>query len=75
MNLQSYLIIAGVIVYIIQLAIIAREVSEGEYTRKSRVLVDLVPFIFLFFAFREMCAFLYELCFEDMVDEFKKLKW
>lgn len=74
MNWTSILIGALIVIYVIQVLCVFKELGEGEYTRKYRVLLDLIPFYFLVQAIIELGHFLYEVCFEDAVDEFKKLK-
>lgn len=62
-------------VYGVQIFFVLKELSEGEYTKKRNVLIDLVPFFFVYRLLIDIIQFFYELCFENMVDEFKKLKW
>ena len=74
MNWTYILIGALIVIYIIQVLIFFRELGEGEYTRKYRVLLDLIPFYFLVLAIIEFGHFLFEVCLENAIDEFKKLK-
>jgi len=74
MNWTYILIGALIVIYIIQVLIFFRELGEGEYTRKYRVLLDLIPFYFLVLAIIEFGHFLFEVCLENTIDEFKKLK-
>lgn len=74
MNWTYILIGAVIVIYIIQVLVVFRELTAGEYTRKYRVILDLMPFYFLIWAVIEFGYFLYEICFEDAIDEFKKLK-
>lgn len=63
-----------VLVYAIQVLVVFRELVEGEYTRKYRVICDLIPFSFLILLLINIFIFLYEIFFERLLDEFKKLK-
>ncbi|WP_160067637.1 hypothetical protein [Sphingobacterium bovisgrunnientis] len=74
MNWTYILIGALIVIYIIQVLIVFKELGEGEYTRKYRVLLDLIPFYFLVLAIIEFGHFLFEVCLENAIDEFKKLK-
>lgn len=74
MNWTYILIGALIVIYIIQVLIVFKELGEGEYTRKYRVLLDLIPFYFFVLAIIEFVQFLFEVCFENAIDEFKKLK-
>ncbi|MBB2951982.1 hypothetical protein FHR29_002714 [Sphingobacterium sp. JUb56] len=65
---------ALLVIYVIQVLCVLRELGEGEYTRKYRVLLDLIPFYFLLILVIELFIFIYEICFESLLDEFKKLK-
>lgn len=75
MNWYYVTIGALAIIYVIQVFCVFKELSEGEYTKKRNVLIDLVPFFFIYGLLIDIIQFFYELCFENMVDEFKKLKW
>lgn len=74
MNWTYILIGALIVIYVIQVLYVLRELGEGEYTRKYRVLLDLIPFYFLVLAIIELLQLLYGVCLEDAIDEFKKLK-
>lgn len=74
MNWTYILIGALIVIYVIQVLIVFRELGAGEYTRKYRVLLDLIPFYFLVLAIIELLQLLYGVCLEDAIDEFKKLK-
>lgn len=74
MNWTYILIGALIVIYVIQVLYVFRELGEGEYTRKYRVLLDLIPFYFVILALYEFGVFLFEVCFENAIDEFKKLK-
>lgn len=70
-----YIIIGALaIIYVVQVLYVFRELGEGEYTRKYRVLLDLIPFYFFVIGLIEFGHFLFEICFENLIDEFKKLK-
>jgi len=63
-----------VVIYLIQIVVVLKELSQGEYTRKYRVLLDLIPFYFLVSIIIEIFIFFYELCLDGVIEEFKKLK-
>lgn len=65
---------ALIVIYIIQVLYVFRELGEGEYTRKYRVILDLVPFYFIVMAIIEFGHFLFDICFDNIIEEFKKLK-
>lgn len=74
MNWTYILIGALIFIYVIQVLVVFKELTDREYTRKYRVLLDLIPFYFLVLAIIEFGHFIYEICFEDAIDEFKRLK-
>lgn len=74
MNCTYTLIGVLIVIYVIQLIIVFKELGEGEYTRKYRVLLDLIPLYFLVLTIIEFGQFLFKSCVENTVDEFKKLK-
>ena len=72
--MKAYMLWIAIAVYLIQIVIVLKELNEGEYTKKIRVILDLIPFFWVLNLVADILVLIYELSLERALENFKKLK-